>query len=74
MEVKLFWVRSPSGPQTFKGHPTGGNTTEFEQQINKWLVENPNIDIAHVEQSACGGSWAAALWLVSVWFTRKSGL
>lgn len=74
MEVKLFWVQSPAGRQSFKGRGTGSHTAEFEQQMNAWLADNPDADIAHVEQSACGGSWAPALWLISVWFTRKSGV
>lgn len=73
MEVKLFWVSSPTRPQTFGGHESGGNATGFEAEINTWLAENPDINIAHVEQSACGGSWGPSLWLVSVWFTRKPG-
>lgn len=73
MEVKLFWVQSPAGRQSFKGRATGSNTDEFEQRINSWLAENPDIDVVRIEQSACGGSWAPALWLVSVWFTREDG-
>lgn len=73
MEVKLFWVSSPTGPQTAKGHNAGGNAVEFDRQINDWLAQNADIDIAFIKQSACGGSWGPALWLVSVWFTRKRG-
>ena len=57
MEVKLFWVQSPAGKSNWHGRPTGGNTALFEQEVNGWLAENPDIEIAHVEQSACGGSY-----------------
>lgn len=74
MKVKLFWVRSPDRD---KGSVTtnhrGDNALAFEAQVNEWLAQHPNIEIAQIKQSACGGSWGAALWLVSVWYSERSG-
>ena len=73
MKVKLFWVRSPDSDKGFvTTHRRGDNAMAFEAQVNEWLAKNPNIEIAHIKQSACGGSWQAALWLVSVWNSERS--
>lgn len=69
MKVKLFWVRSPTSDKGFVvSDHRGDNAMAFEKQVNDWLAKNPDIDIVHIKQSACGGSWGPALWLVSVWY------
>lgn len=74
MQVKLFWIDSPTGAMTFMGRKTGSNAVELERKINSWLSENQGIEIVHIKQSASGGSFGPSLWLVSVWFTSLSGM
>ena len=61
MKVKIFYVHDPSGGK-------GQHAESFESQINAWLAQNPTARIAHIKQSASGGSWGASLWMVSVWY------
>jgi len=75
LKVKLFWVRSPSSDKGFVvSNRRGDNAVAFEAQVNEWLAAHPGIDVAHIKQSACGGSWGPVLWLVSVWYTERSGV
>ena len=76
MQVKLFWIDAPMRDSGWVVRNSAGNGIEFESNINTWLSENPDIKINHVEQSACGGSFNPALWLISVWYERndKSGV
>ena len=73
MQVKLFWVLSPMRNMGFVPRDNGGNAMGYEKEINEWLAEHPDIKISHIEQSASGGSFGPALWLISVWYTRGDG-
>lgn len=42
----------------------------LEDQINEWLSQNNGVEIVRVEQSACGGSFAESLWMISVWYNK----
>jgi len=44
------------------------NTAPFEDEINTWLREHPRIKIAHIKQSATGGSCGPMLWSISLWY------
>ena len=66
MKVKLFWKDHPLGPGLFSW--SNKNACALEDQINAWLSENPRVRIVDIKQSASGGSWAASLWLISVWY------
>ena len=70
MQVKLFWINAPMKDKGWVVRDSAGNGREFEGNINKWLSENPDVNISHIEQSACGGSFGPALWLISVWYER----
>ena len=53
----------------FVAASNAGKASDFEQRINQWLSENPGVEIQHIKQSASGGSWQPAVWLVSVWYS-----
>ena len=46
MKAKLF-------TETIGTAQSGINAFSFEQEINKWLAENPEIEITDVRLSAC---------------------
>ncbi|MGN7726058.1 hypothetical protein ACTJIL_09610 [Luteimonas sp. 22616] len=73
MQVKLFWIQAPMRDKGFVARDSGGNGVEFEKKVNEWLVQNSDCEIHHIKQSACGGSFGPALWLISVWYTRHGG-
>lgn len=63
MKVKLFWRDSPNAfPK--------GNASDFENEINAWLKENPRIKVTSIQQSSSGAGVGAggSLWLISVWY------
>ncbi len=72
MQVKLFWVEAPMRDKGFLPRDNGGNASAFESRINEWLSDNPGVEIHHIKQSASGGSFGPALWLVSVWYRSVS--
>ena len=41
---------------------------QFEQDINHWLENNPNINITNIKQSSCGGSLDVEKHFISVWY------
>ena len=43
----------------------------IEQDINTWLVQNPNIKIIDIRQSSNGGSWATSKIFISVWYEEN---
>lgn len=65
MQVKLFWVHAPTRDKGFLAHDSGEGAVEFESQINGWLAQNSDVEIALVKQSACGGSFGPPLWCLS---------
>jgi hypothetical protein len=74
MRVKLFWKNEPMKPAAglLGLQLTGQNAQVFESEINSWLADNPNITVLEIHQSASGGSYAHALWLISVWYEETS--
>ena len=40
----------------------------LEDQVNRWLKDNPEVRVVHVKQSAAGGSWGPIQLFVSVWY------
>jgi hypothetical protein len=72
MRVKLFWKNQPGSPfGLFKGL-SFKNAQDLENEINDWLQQNPKIKVSDIKQSASGGSFAASLWLVSVWYEEAA--
>lgn len=69
MQVKLFWVKSPMLSKGFIGSHNAGKANDFEEHINEWLSQNPEVEIQDIKQSASGGSWSTSLWLVSAWYS-----
>ena len=65
MKVKVF---------STKGKQFGSSsrvTSQFEQDINHWLENNPKINITNIKQSSCGGSFDAAKHLISIWYEEN---
>ena len=40
----------------------------IEDEINRWLIKNPNMEVIEIKQSTSGGSFAGAKLIVSVWY------
>jgi len=62
MKVKVF---------STKGKQWGSSsrvTSQFEQDINHWLENNPKINITNIKQSSCGGSLDMEKHFISVWY------
>ena len=62
MKVKVF---------STKGKQWGSSsrvTSQFEEDINHWLENNPKINITNIKQSSCGGSFDAEKHFISVWY------
>ena len=62
MKVKVF---------STKGKQWGSSsrvTSQFEQDINHWLENNPKINITNIKQSSCGGSFDVEKHFISVWY------
>jgi len=57
MKVKLFWKNNPLGPGWLF---TNKNARALEEEINRWLSENPRTKIVDVKQSVSGGSFAGS--------------
>ena len=62
MRVKIFSMNGPTGKK---------NQQIFEDQINQWLSQNKGVEIVKIKQSASGGSFAASLWMISVWYNES---
>jgi hypothetical protein len=73
MLVKLFWKNEPMKPSSgvLGTGRTGGHAVEFEAEINRWLADNPDINVIDVKQCASGGSYNESLWLISIWYEAK---
>ena len=75
MRVKLFWMNDPMGPWKsgwLRGVPTAKNAQDLENEINAWLANNSSIRVVDIKQTASGGSYAASLWLISVWYEEDA--
>ena len=66
MLVKIFVMREGYFSSIAKA------TSTLEQEINSWLRANPNIRIANIKQSSCGGSMEPSRTVVSVWYQDKA--
>jgi len=65
MKVKVF---------STKGKQWGSSsrvTSQFEQDINHWLENNPKINITNIKQSSCGGSFDVEKLFISVWYEEN---
>ncbi len=70
MRVKIFTMHTlyrKAGP--FKKVQAHAGPI-LEENINQWLSQNKGVEIVRVEQSACGGSTGASLWMISVWYNE----
>ena len=62
MKVKVF---------STKGKQWGSSsrvTSQFEQDINHWLENNPKINITNIKQSSLGALLEVPKLLISVWY------
>lgn len=66
MLVKIFVMREGYFSSIAKA------ASDLEEEINLWLRANPNIRIANIEQSSCGGSMEPSRTVVSVWYQDKA--
>ena len=65
MKVKVF---------STKGKQWGSSsrvTSQFEQDINHWLENNPKINITNIKQSSCGGSLEVEKLFISIWYEEN---
>jgi hypothetical protein len=49
-----------------------GDAPKLENEINKWLLDNSNIEIAHVKQSYAYDNEAFFYALISIWYTDNN--
>ena len=68
MKVKVF---KTTGKQYRIFGSTSRIISQFEQDINHWLENNPKINITNIKQSSCGGSFDAEKHLISVWYEEN---
>jgi hypothetical protein len=61
MKAKIFSVNNPLRRKK-------QNQRVFEDEINKWLKDNQEIEILHIKQSASGGSYNPSTWLITIWY------
>ena len=61
MKVKIFSLNNPLRRKK-------QNQSELEDEINKWLMDNQEIEILHIKQSASGGSYNPSTWLITIWY------
>ena len=45
--------------------------SQFEQDINHWLENNPKINITNIKQSSCGGSMDVEKLFIWVWYEEN---
>ena len=64
MQVKIFSSLDP-----LKGQKS--NQQAFEDEINAWLREHPEIEIVRVEQGVTDGALTLPLWMISVWYEER---
>ena len=62
MKVKVF--KTTNKPFSSKSRVI----SQFEQDINHWLENNPKINIINIKQSSCGGSLEVEKLFISVWY------
>jgi len=62
MKVKVFKTTNKSFSSTSR------IISQFEQDINHWLENNPKINITNIKQSSCGGMFEVEKLLISVWY------
>ena len=65
MKVKVFQTTGKQFGSTSRV------ISQFEQDINHWLENNPKINITNIKQSSCGGSLEAAKHLISIWYEEN---
>jgi hypothetical protein len=51
-----------------------GNAPALEREINKWLKDNPNIQIAHIKQNYAFDNDETFYTLLSLWYAEKKAL
>ena len=68
MKVKVF---KTTGKQYRIFGSTSRIISQFEQDINHWLENNPKINITNIKQSSCGGSFDSAKHLISIWYEEN---
>ncbi len=41
---------------------------QLEDEMNRWLADNPAVKVVEIKQSAAGGGLGPGQLLISVWF------
>jgi hypothetical protein len=75
MKVKFFGFQlSIKSKGLFGANPRIENAGEIEAVVNDWLASQPDIRIAHIQQTGTGGIGYQFLY-VTVWYeeSRKEG-
>ncbi len=49
-----------------------GDAPKLEKDINQWLHDNSNIEIAHVKQSYAYDNQEVFCTLISIWYTDNN--
>ena len=62
MKVKVF--KTTNKPFSSKSRVI----SQFEQDINHWLENNPKINITNIKQSSLGSLLEVKKLLISVWY------
>jgi len=70
MQVKLFETYSMGMIKRI----SRDMVDSLEDQLNRWLKDNPETRVVHVKQSAAGGSLGPIQLFISVWYElNRSG-
>ena len=69
MQLKIFNAYS-SG---FINRINQNMLDSIQDQVNRWLKDNPEVSVVDVKQSAAGGSWGPIQLMISVWYEPTSG-
>lgn len=71
LKVKFF-SRTVTPKLSFLSKPMENLDCGMENEINRWLGDNPQISAMHIKQTMSGGSWAPAKLIVSVWYEEHN--
>ena len=45
---------------------------QIEDQVNRWLKDNPEVKVAEIKQSVAGGGLGPSQLLISLWYESAS--
>jgi hypothetical protein len=69
MKTKFFSSRAINYSQQKTSNPS---SLTLENEINRWLQENPGLKIVDIKQSTGGSSfWSGAHIFISIWYEKQ---